>query len=92
MPIKIKTLKSTYYQSFHKKPNFYHIKKEELLKRIREIHQESKGCYGAPKIFEVLKKEGYQGGINRIQRIMKEAGIRSYIVKKYRDQHRHKNP
>lgn len=80
----LKMPKSTYYQSFHKKPNSYHVKNGELLKRIREIHQESKGCYGAPKIFEVLKKEGYQGSINRIQRIMKEAGIRSYIVKKYR--------
>lgn len=80
----LKMPKSTYDQSFHKKPNSYHVKNEELLKRIREIHQESKGCYGAPKIFEALKKEGYKGSINRIQRMMKEAGIRSNIVKKYR--------
>ncbi len=53
--------KSTYYQSFHKNPNSYHDKNEELLKRIREIHQESKGCYGAPKIFEVLKKKAIKG-------------------------------
>lgn len=80
----LKMPKSTYYQSFHKKPNSYHVKNKELLKRIRSIHQESDGCYGAPKIFEVLKKEDYQGSLNRIQRIMKKAGIRSYIVKKYR--------
>ncbi|WP_376752484.1 hypothetical protein [Rummeliibacillus suwonensis] len=33
------------------------------MKLIREIHQERDGCYGAPKIFEVLKKEDYKGSI-----------------------------
>ncbi|WP_172597858.1 IS3 family transposase [Ureibacillus thermosphaericus] len=39
---------------------------------------------GAPKIYEILKKEGYIGSINRVQRLMKQAGIKSCIVKKYR--------
>ena len=80
----LKMPKSTYYQSFHKKPNSYRIANEQLLVRIRVIHQESVGRYGVPKIHEILKKEGYKGSINRIQRIMKKAGIRSNITKKYR--------
>lgn len=40
--------------------------------------------YGAPKIFALLKQEGYTGSIDRVQRIMKQAGIRSNIVKKYK--------
>src|SRR5690606_22027738 len=80
----LKMPKSTYYQSFHKKPNSYHVANEQLLERIRTIHQESDGIYGAPKIFEMLKKEGYTGSIKRIQRLMKNAGIRSNIVKKYK--------
>jgi len=76
--------KSTYYQSFHKKPNSYHVENEQLLERIRVIHQDSNGRYGAPKIFAILQKEGYKGSINRIQRIMKNAGIQSNITKKYR--------
>jgi putative transposase len=80
----LKVPKSTYYQSFHKKLNSYHVANEQLLERIRVIHQESDGRYGAPKIFEVLKKEGYTGTINRIQRIMKKAGIQSNIIKKHR--------
>ncbi len=80
----LKMPKSTYYQSFYKKPSVYEVENQQLLERIRAIHKESDGRYGAPKIFEVLKQEGYQGSINRIQRIMKRAGIRSNITKKYR--------
>ena len=80
----LKMPKSTYYQSFHKQPNSYHVANEQLLERIRVIHEESKGRYGAPKIFEILKQEDYTGTINRVQRIMKKAGIRSNITKKYR--------
>jgi len=87
----LKMPKSTYYQSFHKKPNSYHVANEQLLERIRAIHKESKGRYGAPKIFEILKKEGYTGSINRVQRLMKQAGIQSCIVKKSA-QHQHKSP
>jgi len=80
----LKMPKSTYYQSFHKKPNSYHVSNEKLLEQIRTIHQESDGRYGAPKIFEKLRKEGYTGSIKRVQRIMKKAGIRSIITKKYK--------
>ena len=80
----LKMPKSTYYQSFQKKPNSYHVANEELLARIRIIHRESDERYGAPKIFEILKREGYTGSIDRIQRIMKRAGIRSNITKKYK--------
>ena len=80
----LKVPKSTYYQSFHKQPNSYHVANEKLLARIREIHADSDGRYGAPKIFALLKQEGYTGSIDRIQRIMKHAGIRSNIVKKYK--------
>lgn len=80
----LKMPKSTYYQSFHKKPNSYLVANEKLLERIRTIHQESGEIYGAPKIFEVLKKEGYTGSIQRIQLLMKKEGIRSNITKKYK--------
>lgn len=80
----LKMPKSTYYQSFHKKPNSYHVANEELLARIRVIHHESGGRYGAPKIFETLKQQKYKGSIDRVQRIMKKVGIRSNITKKYK--------
>lgn len=78
----LKMPKSTFYQSFHKKPNSYPVANEQLLKRIRATHLESGEIYGAPKIFEVLKKEGYTGSIKRIQRLMKKEGIRVQTLQK----------
>ncbi|WP_142108902.1 IS3 family transposase [Cytobacillus solani] len=80
----LKLPKSTYYQAAHKMPSAYQIENEEITKRIREIHKASKGRYGAPKIHYLLRKEGFQVSIKRVQRLMKQARVRSIIVKKYR--------
>jgi putative transposase len=76
--------RSTYYQSFHKEKSSYTVENEEILARIKIIHAESKGRYGAPKIYHLLTVEGFTASIKRVQRIMKGAGIQSTIVKKYR--------
>lgn len=76
--------RSTYYQSFHKVQSTHAIENEAILERIKIIHAESKGRYGAPKIHEILKKEGFNVSLKRVQRIMKAEGIRSIITKKYR--------
>jgi putative transposase len=62
----------------------YEIENEGILARIKIIHVESKGRYGAPKIHHLLTQKGFTASINRVQRIMKGAGIQSTIVKKYR--------
>lgn len=76
--------RSTYYQSFHKVKSSYEIENEVILERIKIIHAESKGRYGAPKIHFLLTQGGITASLNRVQRIMKKAGIQSTIVKKYR--------
>lgn len=80
----LKLPKSTYYQAAHKKPSVYHLENQHITERIREIHQESDCRYGAPKIHYLLCREDFQVSIKRVQRLMKRAGIRSTIVKKYR--------
>src|SRR5699024_4723899 len=57
---------------------------QEFTKRIKEIHIESKERYGAPKIHHILCEKGYQVSIKRVQRLMREAGIRSITKKKFR--------
>lgn len=55
-----------------------------LLKEIREIHQASRCRYGSPKITKVLKAKGYKASRPRVARLMKKAGIRSNVRKKYK--------
>lgn len=80
----LKVPRSTYYQSFRKVKSSYEIENEAILARLKIIHAESKGRYGAPKIHHLLTQEGFTVSLKRVQRIMKRAGIQSTIVKKYR--------
>ncbi|WP_238456063.1 IS3 family transposase [Lederbergia galactosidilytica] len=76
--------KSTYYQSLHKTESNRDRERREFTEKIIQIHEDSKKRYGAPKIHEILVKQGHKISINRVQRLMKKAGIQSIIVKKFR--------
>jgi len=75
--------RSTYYQSLNKTISNRERENNELTEEIIKIHEKSKKRYGAPKIHHELKKLGYIVDIKRVQRLMKKAGIRLIIVKKF---------
>jgi len=58
----------------------------EIPKRILEIHDESRGTYGEPRIRNALKDEGIACGKNRIVKIMKKLSISGLFKKKFRVQ------
>lgn len=49
-----------------------------LLARIREIHEDSKGVIGAPRMQEDLVDEGEHVSVNRIARLMAGAGLQGW--------------
>lgn len=48
---------------------------EELLVKIRSIHQSSHGTYGAPRVHAELAAEGTRVSRKRVSRLMREAGL-----------------
>jgi putative transposase len=76
--------RSTYYQSLHKTESSRERENKQLTKKIRQIHLDSKERYGAPKIHHVLMQNGFELSLKRVQRLMKQANIRSITKKKYR--------
>lgn len=48
---------------------------DKLRRRIRRIHDDSRGTYGAPRIHAELKEEGTQIGRKRVARLMKQEGL-----------------
>jgi transposase InsO family protein len=66
----------------------------ELLGKIRESHGLSKGRYGSPNIHEDLRDWGYRCGRKRVARLMRESGLRSKVVRRFRvtTQSKHKLP
>ncbi|WP_093754565.1 IS3 family transposase [Tepidimicrobium xylanilyticum] len=80
--------RSTYYDKQKEKPeNKWKKENKKLQEDILKIYNESGKVYGAPKIREKLKTQGYEKiSLKRVQRHMKKLGIRSIVVKKYRPQ------
>ncbi len=54
-----------------------------LLTRIRCFHQSSKAIYGSPRIHEDLVESGERVGVNRVARLMRQAGIQSKVARKF---------
>ncbi|WP_328777936.1 IS3 family transposase [Streptomyces canus] len=47
----------------------------ELTEQIRQIHAESGGIYGSPRVHATLKRGGVHVGRKRVERLMREADI-----------------
>ncbi|MFC8425496.1 IS3 family transposase [Streptomyces sp. NPDC057236] len=68
---------STYYRwrQAEKKPCERRRQDAELTGRTRQVHDESGGIYGSPRVHAVLKREGVHVGRKRVERLMRQAGL-----------------
>jgi putative transposase len=56
----------------------------QTLVVIRAIHVELKGAYGSPRMVRELRKRGFTAGKERIERLMRENGIRARHKRRYK--------
>jgi putative transposase len=73
---------SGYYAWSTRAPSARATENERLLERIREIHDDSGGVIGAPRMHEDLVGEGESASLNRIARLMSAQGIQGWPRKK----------
>lgn len=59
---------------------------QRLLAEIRSIYEASRGVYGSPRVHQVLRRQGVHVGRKRVERLMKEAGLRGRVVRVIRRQ------
>jgi transposase InsO family protein len=55
-----------------------------ILEKIKEIHKNSRGLYGSPRIYQELRKRGIKINKKRVVRIMQKYGIRAKTRKKFK--------
>ena len=56
------------------------LEDEQLLVEIREAHAEGLETYGSPRVLEALLKRGRRVGRRRIERLIRENGVRGCSV------------
>lgn len=47
----------------------------ELGRKVRAVHEESRGTYGAPRVHQQLRREGIGCGKKRVARLLREQGL-----------------
>jgi putative transposase len=63
-----------------------------LTERIRQVHTQSRGTYGAPRVHAALAAEGHRNGWKRIARLMRAAGLRGCVRRRKHPQTTVVNP
>ncbi len=72
------------YYAWRKRPPSKRAQKDAMLtKRIRQIHDNSRGTYGSPRVHAALQAEGIRVGKKRVARLMKAAGLRGASRRKW---------
>jgi putative transposase len=82
----LKVSPSGYYDWEDRPPSARQMDNERLLARIREIHEDSGGIIGAPRMHEDLTEEGETASKNRIARLMSINSLQGWPRKKKRGQ------
>ncbi len=65
-------------------PNRKRLTEAQMLTLIRAIHQEIKGAYGSPRMVEELRGRGFPASKVRVERLMRENGIRARHQRRYK--------
>ena len=56
----------------------------QMLALIRAIHKELKGSYGSPRMVRELRDRGFPAGKERVERLMRENGIRARHKRRFK--------
>jgi putative transposase len=54
---------------------------ETLTHAIREVHAQSRGTYGSPRVHRVLRSRGHCVGKHRVARLMRAHGIKARVAR-----------
>lgn len=76
--------RSGYYAWTTRKESERSKRRNRLEVQIRRVFLEARRLYGSPKVTQILRQQGVQVSEKTVARIMKELGLKSRTVKKYK--------
>jgi putative transposase len=75
---------SGYYTWRSRPPSQRAVEDKEILERIKAAFDRSRQTYGSPRIHQALRRQGDPVGRRRVERIMRENGIKACSATLYR--------
>jgi transposase InsO family protein len=76
--------RAAYYQRKKQVPSPRAVSDGELMEKIREVHDESDGTYGSPRVHKELLARGVVCGRRRVRRLMVAEGLEGRCKKRWR--------
>ena len=76
--------RAAYYADRRNGPSRRALEDDELTETIKQVHSESKGRYGAPRIHAELRRAGRRHSKKRIARLMRKARLRGRAPKRWK--------
>jgi len=76
--------RSGFYAWGKRQPSQRRQDDQRLTKRVRQIHTDSRGFYGSPRVAGQLRLEGEVVGKRRVARLMRQAGLQGRSARLYR--------
>ncbi|WP_042374706.1 IS3 family transposase, partial [Streptacidiphilus neutrinimicus] len=70
--------RSAFYTRRTAAPGPRQTRDAELTAKITDVHETSRGSYGAPRIHAVLRRDGEPCGRRRVARLMRQAGLQGW--------------
>ena len=78
--------RSGYYEWLKLSRSLRALEDEKLSTKIVQIHQNSRGMYGSPRVHQALKKQGIDVGKKRVEHLMPAQRLQGRVVKVTRRQ------
>lgn len=78
--------RSGFYAWEKREASKHYHEDQKLLKRITEIYHKGEGRYGSPRVYKKLVEQGIKVGRKRVERLMREAGLKGRVVRVTRRQ------
>ena len=76
--------RAAYYQRKKQIPSARAVADGELVEQIRQVHDDSDGTYGSPRVHRELLDRGVVCGRRRVRRLMRLAGLEGRCKKRWR--------
>ena len=76
--------RSGFYAWSTRQPSARFVRNEDLIHSINRIYEEGRGEYGSPTICEVLRQEGQRVNHKRIERLMRQIGLRAKFHRRFK--------